>query len=334
MTFAAILGQEAAVGTLVRAVERGRVHHAYRFEGPPGVGKEMAAFALAQALVCPERAKRGGGSGCGACSACKRAVTFSSESPEVPLHPDVIVVERGLYAAEALGRSRPETQDISVDQIRKLVLARAPFPPHEEQARVFIVRQADELSTSAANALLKTLEEPPPSTHFILITSRERELLDTIRSRTLPVRFAPLADAVLRRILEARSVPAATAEEVVELARGSASTALELADPESSEARNAFVKAALEAVASSSIVPSLVLAEGRERDKDVLGERLASLAAAFARMSRDDLDRDALSARRSARRYEVVGRAIGELERNVSPALLLETMMLRLRAIV
>src|SRR5690349_16535563 len=116
MSFAAILGQEPAVGTLQRALATGRVHHAYRFEGPAGVGKEMAALALAQALVCSTPAPAGQAfAACGKCSACARAVAFAKEPPHVPLHPDVIFIERGLYPPEALRRSRPETQDISVD---------------------------------------------------------------------------------------------------------------------------------------------------------------------------------------------------------------------------
>src|SRR5204862_6308792 len=94
--FDRILGQSPALETLVRALRAGRVHHAYRFEGPDGVGKEMAAFALAQALVC-ERAA----TGCGECSACRRAVKISDEDPRVPQHPDVLLVSRGRYPPSA-----------------------------------------------------------------------------------------------------------------------------------------------------------------------------------------------------------------------------------------
>src|SRR5262249_39933563 len=145
--FAHILGQQAAIATLTRALERGRVHHAYRFEGPPGVGKELAAFAFAQALVCTT----GDALGCGACSACRRAATLADEAPRTPLHPDVLLVGRGIYPPDAIGRSRPEISEISVDQIRKIVLVHTAYPPHEGRARVFIVRDADELSASAAN---------------------------------------------------------------------------------------------------------------------------------------------------------------------------------------
>src|SRR4030095_522931 len=92
MAFADILAQEPAVRTLTRALETGRVHHAYRFEGPDGVGKELAAFALAQSLVGEKSP-----AACPGCRACRRAVTLSEQEPRVPLHPDVVLVERGLY---------------------------------------------------------------------------------------------------------------------------------------------------------------------------------------------------------------------------------------------
>ena len=122
MPFEAILGQSTAIGTLQRALRSGKVHHAYLFEGPDGVGKEAAAFALAQALVCESPSPQGA---CEKCSACTRSVALSSAEPHIPIHPDVVILERGLYSAEALRRPRPELQEISVDQIRRLVLERA-----------------------------------------------------------------------------------------------------------------------------------------------------------------------------------------------------------------
>ena len=199
MPFTDILGQVTAVDTLVRALTSGKVHHAYRFEGPDGVGKEKAAFALAQCLECTQPRET---LACGACSACQRVATLSEQPPQVPKHPDVVVLERGLYPAAILGTDSVETNTINLPQVRKLVQSRVGYPPHEGRALVFIIRRADELNASAANALLKTLEEPPEKTHFILLTSRPHRLLDTIRSRTLAVRFGPLSDEVLGSILD------------------------------------------------------------------------------------------------------------------------------------
>src|ERR1700733_9348104 len=89
-----VRAQPTAVDTLRRAIAGDRVHHAYLFDGPEGVGKERAAFGLAQALVCEVRA-RGPADACGAGRACARAVPRAGEGR--PLHPDVVVLERGLY---------------------------------------------------------------------------------------------------------------------------------------------------------------------------------------------------------------------------------------------
>jgi DNA polymerase III subunit delta' len=239
MPFADVLGQPHAVAVLRRGLAGGRLHHALLFVGPDGVGKELAAFALACAIVCKQRP----GEGCGSCEACRKTLsrTEGAGGGGVPLHPDVVVVERGLYGKESLGRSTDEKTDISVDQIRRVVLDRVSIPPNEAPQRIVIVRRAEEMNASAANALLKTLEEPPLHTRFVLLTARPGELLPTIRSRTLPLRFAPLVDELVERILVGRGVDATRARSIAPLAGGSVETALSLADPEASEAREAAV---------------------------------------------------------------------------------------------
>lgn len=332
MPFETVLGQSSAIGTLERALASGKVHHAYRFEGPNGVGKEMAAFALAQALVCASAPPDGHAyRACGQCSACTRAVARSSAEPHLPIHPDVVILERGLYSAEALRRSRPELQEISVDQIRRLVLERQSFPPHEGHARVFIMRRAHELSISAANALLKTLEEPLARTYFVLLTDRGNELLTTIRSRTQLVRFAPLPDSLVREILEKKGIAAEIARTAAEMAAGSVATALDLADPEASKERRAFIEATMGAARSPDLGAAVALSDARARDKGVLYDRLAALSSYFARAGRAAALGDPGKATRAAKAHEVVGRAIDELERNGSPALVLEAMVARLR---
>jgi DNA polymerase-3 subunit delta' len=326
--FDSIQGQTAAIGTLARILKTGQVHHALRFEGPDGVGKEMAAFAFAQALVCTG----GDRLGCGHCSACSRAVTLCEGPPAVPMHPDVILIERGLYPPETLGRSRPELQDISVDQIRKVILERAPYPPHEGRARVYIVRRAEELSTSAANAMLKTLEEPGDGTYFVLLTARPARLIDTVRSRSFRIRFGPLADSILIDILKKQGVGEEQARDAAALASGSASLAQSLVG-ESSERRQAFVEAALKAIGAPELTSALDLAEMKGSDKKQLRENLEALAARLARAARSDALKQGPRARSMATRYQIVLRAIREMDRNAAPALLVENMMLRLRAV-
>ena len=314
--------------TLGTALRAGRVHHAYRFEGPDGVGKELTAFALAQALTCTD----GDPLGCGKCDACRKAVTFNEGPPATPLAPDVIVVERGLYPPETIGRNRGELQEISVDQVRKVVLQHVGFAPHGGRARVFIVRRADELSVSAANALLKTLEEPRPATHFVLLTSRPDRLLDTIRSRTMPIRFGPLPEALVREVLVAHQVPAERQDLAVELAGGSASAALEHADPEHTAARDAFVSRVLAAANAPDLGAAVALAESAPQDRAALRRDLVAVGAALARTARQVAASDPHAAEVAARRYDVVSQAIIRLEKNASTNLSLIQLVSEMRA--
>jgi len=319
MAFDDILAQETAVQTLRRALDSGRVHHAYRFEGPAGVGKEMAAFALAEALVCGQRDDSP------QCAACRHRVrTLSENAPHVPLHPDVILVQRGLYA-EQLGKA--EANGIGIEQIRRIVLARAPYPPHEGLAQVFIIREADEITVQAANALLKTLEEPPAQTYFVLLTSRPRRMLDTVLSRTLPVRFASLPDEVIAHILTQQGLSTS----VVPLAQGSASRALGLADEETLLRHDQFVEKALQCLDAPSLAGAIGLLDTKTNDRRAVRDQLEYLAHAFAAQSRAAVDQNPQAAERAARRHHTVLSTMQRLERNVQPALALEAMMVRLR---
>jgi DNA polymerase-3 subunit delta' len=324
MSFAAVRGQDPAVQTLRRALRTGRAHHAYRFEGPDGVGKELAAVAYAQALLC----EQGGEDACGQCRSCKRVLTASSEPPHLPQHPDLIFVQRGLYPPEALGRKEQEKTAISVDQVRKVVLERAGFGPHEGRALVFIIRQAEELTGAAANTLLKTLEEPIDKVRFVLLTSRPDQLLDTIRSRTLPVRFGPLPDKLLAELLQQRGLPT----DSIPLALGSASLALKLSDPEALEERQGFVQSALQALAAGDLGEGMELLDTSVTERDALRQRLGYLAQHLALDSRLSLDTDGERAGRLARQYQLVLETLRNLERNANATLALEAMLLRLRS--
>ena len=165
-------GQERAVAQLRRAIERNRVPHAYLFSGPPGAPLVDTALALAMALSC----RRAPGEGCGddpgaMCEPCAKIATG--------IHPDVVTLVREGAA-----------QIVPIESVRNQVIARIGFPPHEGEIRVFIVEEATALAPPAANALLKTLEEPPGRTLFVLCTTAPDQLLPTIRSRCQRVRLA------------------------------------------------------------------------------------------------------------------------------------------------
>jgi DNA polymerase-3 subunit delta' len=336
--------QEAALRTIDWALESGRVHHAYLFVGPEGVGKELAAFGLAQALVCERRGDAATAGPnlfgtvekppirpCGTCSACVRAIP--NEDLRRPLHPDIVVLERGLYSAQQIGRTTDEKQDISINQVRTLILSRMAFAPHEGRAKVFIIRRAEELNDQAANAILKTLEEPGARTHFILLTSQPEALLPTILSRTQRIRFAPLPDDVVAELLASQGVDPSRTKEVARLAGGSVQAGILLADPDESETRDRFVESALAATASPSIDPVLALAESAKKDKDRLPSNVAALAAALATRAAEAARAGSPDAEALAIRGRFALNALEHLAGNGAAQLVVEAMLMRMRAV-
>jgi len=181
--WSSIPGQDRAVAQLRQAIERGRVAHAYLFSGPPGAPLVQTAQVLASALSC----QTARGEGCTTCDSCANIA--------MGIHPDVVTLVREGAA-----------QIVPIENVRSQVIARLGLPPHEAEGRVFIVEEATAMAPPAANALLKTLEEPPRRTMFVLCTTAPEQLLPTIRSRCQRIRFgsgsptAELDDARAARI--------------------------------------------------------------------------------------------------------------------------------------
>ena len=173
----ALRGSRAAEG-LARQMRSKEVAHTWLLLGPHGSGKRPAALAMAAAVNCPEQP----GVGCGRCSTCARILRGR--------HPDVHHVV-------------PEGPLIPVDVIRETVLPEAARSPFESGTKVFVIEEAERMNEAAQNALLKTLEEPHPDTMFVLISDREDEVLETIRSRCRVVRLEPLSqDSVVAMLID------------------------------------------------------------------------------------------------------------------------------------
>jgi DNA polymerase-3 subunit delta' len=260
-------------------------------------------------------------------------VPRSGES--LPSHPDIVVIARGLYDPATIGRRSPETQDISIDQVRTLVLAHAAFGPLEGKAKVFVVRRADELSTSAANALLKTLEEPGPSTYFVLLSSVAGALLPTLRSRTQRLRFAPLPDDVVERLLIAGGVDAARSAEIALLAGGSMETGFALADPQASARREQFLSRATAAMQSRNLGDALDLAEeAKKTDKTAVIGHVEALALVLGTRAREAAISGEAGADIACARHALAVAAADQLASNASTQLAVESMLIRMRAVV
>lgn len=203
-TLGSVRAQEGPLRALEQARERGRIASAYLFDGPSGVGKELTAVSFATEVVA-------GGD------------PHIVDRIEAEAHPDVRVF-----------RPRDEgKRNIQVDVLRSEILPLAQFAPFEAQAMFFIFPEADvsfpEFQPEAANALLKTLEEPRPNVHFILTSERPDSLLPTIRSRCQRIRFARLPTPVLRDILRAEGVEEEAVAPAIALSAGRADVALALA---------------------------------------------------------------------------------------------------------
>ena len=214
MTLRDIIGHRRLTTLIARAIERDSLPPTLLFAGPSGVGKWAVARATAQAINCLERVKPSATDlaidACGKCRACDRVARN--------VHVDVIGVEPDDKAS------------IKIDVIRD-VLSRTGFRPFEGRRRVVLIREADTLEPASQNSLLKSLEEPPPGTMFILTTAVPGALLPTVRSRCMRLRFGRLTSAeIAAALIRDHDYSDAEARQTAPIADGSIGQALALID--------------------------------------------------------------------------------------------------------
>ena len=210
-----VVGQEHVLQGLRRALTQGRVAHAYLLVGPPQVGKGTLALDLAQALNCI-----GDEPPCGQCLQCRRIREGK--------HADVEIL-----TLETAPEDGHQPVEIGIGLVRE-VQRRTALPPYEGRHRVFIIDGAELLSQEAANALLKSLEEPVPGVVFLLLTMAEEALLPTVRSRCQRLELRPLAlDTVAQVLREQYDQEPARAEELARFSQGCLGRAVQaVRDPE------------------------------------------------------------------------------------------------------
>jgi DNA polymerase-3 subunit delta' len=177
-----IIGQDRAINILLKTIQRGRIPSSYLFAGEPGIGKKLAAINLAKVINCLTASNRDEEDidACDECPSCRKI--------ESGIHPDFLLIS-------------PESGLIRIEEIRAIddLLSLKAF---EAVYKVVVVDDADMMNQSAANAFLKTLEEPPENSLIILISSNPDRLPDTIRSRCSRINFTPLASEACEEIIE------------------------------------------------------------------------------------------------------------------------------------
>lgn len=340
MKLSSIIGQPRAVSLLRAALERRRVHHAWLLSGPEGTGKETTARAFAASLLCGAGGDDPVVEACGTCPSCQKLSRG--------VHPDLIVVlpESEAVARKLLAREdlpKTPSRELKIEQIRNLQasLSRSPV---EGKRRVVLLLGADSLNAAAQNAFLKTLEEPPPGTHLLLVAQAGDALLATTRSRCVRVPFGPLPPELLAaEIAGARGIDQEEARLRVALAGGSWGGALELDGAALADRRR--ILEALEGLRGDRLAPALRLAEelaGKGRDDAELAlevialfYRDAALAAegigddAFANRDLGDLVRSAAErgCADALRRHELAKEAKRAIARHAAARLAIERML-------
>ena len=340
MAFRDIVGHRATLALLSRALDRGTLPPCLIFAGPDGIGKRRVALAVAQAVNCAQvtRSETLAIDGCGTCASCSRIARG--------MYPDVPTVAPG------------DSGTIKIDDVRD-VLRHIGFKPFEGRRRVVIFDAAESLGRDAQNALLKILEEPPPSSMLILVTSQAGLLLDTVRSRCPTVRFAPLDVAdVSDWLMREEALPEAQARAVAAVSRGSLAVAREAAVAASgAEGYRIAAQRVLERVADASDprdrldATKEIVGKGRgtgASERDALGNHLHAvamllrdlglMAAHAGRTAMVNIDllpalerlAPAFDTDRTVRAFEAVDRALGALDRNASPKTVADWVVLQL----
>jgi len=233
-----IVGQDAAVAMLQKRMTSGRMGHALMFAGPHGVGRRTTAIALAGALLCgnPQTSANNGEfadlpddfeltDSCGQCGDCKTLAAGT--------HPDLEVISKELaaYHPDPKVRDR-KMQNLGIGVIKEFLVKGAYLAPSRGRGKVFIVREAELMTPAAQNALLKTLEEPPPGVTIILLCKRSKQMLPTTISRCHLVQFGPLPPEFVTEQLVRAEIPADQAAFWAAFTDGSVGRSLTLAQSE------------------------------------------------------------------------------------------------------
>ena len=255
--FKGLIGNDGVKQRLKHLLANRRLPNSLLFAGDDGVGKQQFALEIARAFVCRgEDDERP----CGVCSACTRVGGFVIPAEPTDKNKDEF---KKVFFGQHLdvGKVVKFRRTILVDAIRDLE-RNANFQPYESAARFFIVDEADRMNAEASNALLKTLEEPAPTSYIFLITSRPDALLPTIRSRCQTLRFAPVAiDEIEQFLINDQAFSHDEAKLAARLSRGSVGRAMAIKVDEFREQRTLMLDAVRNSIVTGDAASLLRISE-------------------------------------------------------------------------
>lgn len=270
--FSNLVGNPKAKEFLLQLISKERVPNALLFVGPESVGKKEFALEFARTLLCRSTT---GGEACGECSICLR-VTL----PDLPIPVKGDDYDRVFLTGHPdVGLVTPYKRNLRVGAIRELE-REAHFRPFEAEKRIFIVDDAEKMNDSASNALLKTLEEPPSTTHLILITARPDSLLQTILSRCQVIRFAPVESGEIEKfLLGGQKFSPADAALAAKVSRGSVGNALNMDIAQFRETRDSMLSVLRNTIVTGDISSMLQTSEQMNdaKNKDRFEETIGIL---------------------------------------------------------
>ena len=244
MGFSEIIGHSRQIATLRHALAKGRLHHAYLFAGPEGVGKRTLALALAKAIHCAE----GGADFCSRCANCARIQDGN--------HPDLRIME-----------PQAGKKEISIQQIRDIE-KQLNYRSFSGGKKIIILDPATLMNLPAQNALLKTLEEPPQDSLLILIAASTGGLLPTLRSRCLRVSFGPLErEHVSSYLVSRKGIKQEDAELLAAMAMGSLGNASKIEGAEFRKRRQTWIEI-VSSLKAGDYRTAMVSAEAIANNKD------------------------------------------------------------------
>lgn len=241
--FEKIIGNDSIKEILSQSIKKETISHSYLFLGIQGIGKKMLGIELAKKILCIEKEQ---------CHNCKSCVEFESKN-----HPDFMCIE-------------PDGNSIKIEQIRFLQ-KKIQEKPIISEKKVYIINDADTMTTEAQNCLLKTLEEPPEFATIILMGSQENAFLPTIKSRCMILHFQPIEDEEIKQYMEANYGITNLTKNQLSMFQGSIGKAIELKDKQE---QYHTVETIIESLNKKDLLEIMQLAEPLYKTKEEIFEIL------------------------------------------------------------